>query len=104
MSRTSLPNRRQNITVKVTHQFTSGKEQNLLVTFGLNRKGDVKEAFCADFKEGNDVHTLIMDGCVVISLLLQHGYSATDIGSKMAPAPRSILKTIIDAAIELEKE
>ena len=76
----------------------------MLVTFGYDDRRKIRELFCADFKEGNDMHTLIGDACVAISLLLQHGHSAQDVSNKMAPAPQSLLKTMVDAAITLEKD
>jgi hypothetical protein len=104
MARVQLPDRRPNVTERVRHEWATGQEQHLLVTFGFNRHGKVKEMFCADFKEGTDMHTLIGDACMVVSLLLQHGYSPADILTKMAPHPRSVLHTLVDAAAKLDEE
>lgn len=101
MTRTALPDRRGNNTVKVTHAWANGKEQKLLVTFGVDDGGNVKEIFCADFKEGTDMHGLIVDACIVLSLLLQHGYSAQELRDKLAKNPQSLLATLVDAAIQI---
>lgn len=111
MPRQSLPDRRPNVTMKVMHRFAGDREQNLLVTFGfslvvtpMGHRQRVAEVFCADFKEGTDLHTLITDACVCLSLLLQHGYDAKALRTKFMPAPKSLLSTLIEAAIELEQE
>lgn len=111
MPRTPLPDRRPNVTMKVSHVFAGGREQNLLVTFGFDSlttpfgtKRRIAEIFCADFKEGTDLHTLITDACVCLSLLLQHGYDAPTLRAKFMPAPKSLLSTLIEAAIELEQD
>jgi len=109
MSRQQLPDRRPNVTAKIVHTNAAGYTKNLLVTFGFGEEGPartrrVREVFCADFKEGTDLHTLITDACVCLSLLLQHGYDAKVLRSKFMPAPKSLLHTLIDAAVELETE
>lgn len=110
MSRIPLPDRRPNVTAKVDHVFAGGRTQKLIVTFGLdaealkNRKILVREIFCADFKEGTDLHTLITDACVCLSLLLQHGYSVSAVLAKMASAPKSLLYSLVEAAVQLEQD
>jgi len=104
MTRTALPDRRRNVTEKVQHLLTNGETRNLLVTFGFDRHGRVREMFCADFKEGTDLHGLIGDGCMAVSLLLQHGHNIEDIVRKMQPEPKSILRTLAEAAARVETE
>lgn len=104
MTRTPLPDRRRNVTEKVTHTLSNGAERGLLVTFGFDARGHVRELFCADFKEGTDMHGLIGDGCMAVSLLLQHGYRVSAIVDKMAPDPKSVLRTLVEAALRLEDE
>ena len=101
--RKELKNRRYSVTEKVEHTWASGKVQNMLVTFGFNDQGEVKEMFCADFKAGTDFHVMIMDACVAISLLLQHGHSIKDINAKFAAPPRSVLGTLVEAGMTVEK-
>lgn len=104
MSRVSLPDRRPSVTVKVYHVWANDRTNNLQVTFGFDEVGHVREMFCADFKEGTDMHVLIGDACVVMSLLLQHGYSVREVRHKLAPTPHSILATLLDTALEVESE
>lgn len=104
MTRTPLPDRRRNVTEKVPHTWIGGKATNLLVTFGFDQQGRVREFFCADFKEGTDMHGLIGDGCMAVSLLLQHGHSIHDIVRKMSPEPKSLLRTLAEAAARVETE
>lgn len=88
----------------VHHQLTTGVTIKLLVTFGVDpARKRVTEIFCADFKAGTDQHTLIMDACVMMSLLFQHGYDASHVAGKMAAPPRSLLGTLVDAAVEVQK-
>lgn len=105
MSRNPLKDRRFSVTVKVQHTWANGKTQKVLTTFGFDEQtGKIRELFCSDFKEGTDLHTLLMDACMTLSLLLQHGYAVDDIRNKLVPAPRSLLASLIDEAVRLEKE
>jgi len=103
VSRTTLSDRRLSITAKLTHIKADGGELHVIATFGLDR-GQVREVFCSSFKDGADVRGLVIDACVCMSLLLQHGYSVRDLKGKLIPAPQSVLATLVDAAIEIEGE
>ena len=66
--RISLPDRRPNATVEVTHggfAFT--------VTVGMDLQGRPLEVFANCPRIGTDLDHTISDACVLISLLLQHG-------------------------------
>ncbi len=104
MNRVPLPDRRRNVTEPVIHTWTGGTTRKLLVTFGFDQQGRVREMFCADFKEGTDMHGLIGDGCMAVSLLLQHGHNIEDIVRKMQPEPKSLLRTLAEAAARAEQE
>lgn len=105
MTRKELNPRRANFTAKIVHQWDAGREQKVVVTYGLDpSRRRVQEVFCSDFKEGTDLHTLIMDACVCLSLLLQHGYGVKELRSKLAPAPKSLLHTILEEAVRYEEE
>ncbi len=104
MNRVPLPDRRRNVTEKVQHAWANGSATNVLVTFGFDHSGHVRELFTADFKEGTDMHGLIGDGCMAVSLLLQHGHGIEDIVRKMQPEPKSLLRTLAEAAREIERE
>lgn len=66
--RTPLPNLRKGLTVPV--EF---KNQKFDVTYNFDKEGIVREAFMRATKEGNDLSSLLTDGCIAVSLLLQHG-------------------------------
>jgi len=66
--RTPLPNLRAGLTVPV--EF---KNQKFDVTYNFDGEGIVREAFMRATKEGNDLSSLLTDGCIAVSLLLQHG-------------------------------
>jgi hypothetical protein len=68
MTRTQLPNRRHGLTVPVEH-----RNQKFDCTFSFDESGHVREAFMRSTKEGNDFSALMVDGCIAISMLLQHG-------------------------------
>lgn len=104
MTRVTLPSRRLNTTVKCRHEWASGNASKLLITFGFDEEGRVRELFCADFKEGTDMHTLVMDACVVLSLLLQHGYKASELRNKLAQAPQSLLATLVGEVAKMEEK
>mgnify|MGYP001041292139 FL=1 len=86
--RTRLPNRRPSINRKVVWQ-TDTAEHRFYVTLGLHpATGDVLEVFYADGQlTGSQLQHTIQDACVLISLLLQHGVSSTDIGKSLSTAP-----------------
>jgi len=47
--------------------------------------GDVSEVFYASgMKEGTDIHNTAQDACVLVSLLLQLGMTAPDIGKSLS--------------------
>lgn len=73
ISRRPLRDRRANVTQEVAWTSPSGPDSKLIVTFGLDREGKVKEAFCAGFRAGMDICALANDGCIMMSLLLQSG-------------------------------
>lgn len=96
MARVKLTDRRYNETAKVEHRLAGGALLKVLVTFGFNETGEVKEVFCADFKAGSDNHMLITDACVLISRLLQHGYQAGELRASLGEPP-SLLGSILAA-------
>lgn len=103
MPRTPPPNRRLSVTRPVDHKLTTGNVNRILVTFGLDN-GRVVELFCADFKAGTDMHSFVVDTSIVLSLLLQHGYRPSAVADKLTGQPHSLLRTLVEAADEIEKE
>lgn len=60
-----------------------GLEKMILVTVGFDDHGP-REVFCADFKAGTAMHSIVMDACILLSRLLQHGDSPDDILAGMS--------------------
>ena len=104
MAREEVPDRRRHVTEKVCVRLSEGREVNLQVTFGLTEdERRVREVFCADFKAGTDLHAVITDASVMMSLLLQHGYTATALAGRLGEPP-SLLGQVLRAAAKLEAE
>lgn len=80
-TRQPLRDRRANVTQAVAWQSPSGPDTKLIVTFGLDRQGKVKEAFCSGFRAGTDICALANDACVMMSLLLQSGMDIADVSA-----------------------
>lgn len=95
--RTPLPEKRACVTRKITLHFVN-HDKNVIVSYG-HHGGRVVEMFCADFKAGDDMQTLIMDACVMASLLLQHGYDAAELLSRLADGP-SLIGQLVAGAVD----
>ncbi len=50
---------------------------------GYDRKGRAREVFVNGHKVGSDIEALVQDGCVLLSLLLQHGADPKDIAESL---------------------
>lgn len=96
--RRKLPNFRGSVNVALTHTLPTGKQLKFIVTFGFDRNHDVREVFCADFKAGSDTHSIITDACILLSRLLQHGDSPSELLASMC-FPRSLIGTIAAAIL-----
>ena len=107
MTRTALPERRRAVTQTISHgnhEFTA--------SFGLDECGRVKEVFYAGLKAGTDMAALITDACILISILLQYGMSASEIaeamgenrneGEQSGPSA-SVIGTLARAAADLDR-
>ena len=112
MARNKLPEKRPALTRKLSIMM-SGKPAHILVTFGFKvelteisvgesvgteSKFRVAEVFCADFKAGSDLHAIVMDACILLSRLFQHGDSPKEIADTLGED--SLIKTIAVAAAE----
>ena len=86
--RTRLPDRRPSVTRRVTWQ-TQASEHRFYVNIGVHPDtGQMLEVFYADGqRSGSQLQHAIQDACVLISLLLQHGVSPTEIGKSLSTAP-----------------
>lgn len=101
MTRTPLPNRRDGVTVPVVH-----RNQTFACTFSFDDSGHVREAFMRSTKEGNDFSALMVDACIAVSILLQHGESMGSLvkvfGQDEAGVPQSALGAIAAAGADLD--
>ena len=100
MPRIRLPNRRQSITQKIFVAMDGGKELKLLLTIGFDSDNKPKEVFCAGFRAGTALETIVMDACILMSRLLQYGNTPQELYKTMAQPP-SVLGAIAKAIAEL---
>lgn len=105
-TRDRLPDRRMQISDKVEWQG-----QEWMLSVGFDRAGRVREAFVKGYKTGSAMDAIMDDACVLLSLLLQAGYSAAALESHLgregvdpsAPAASPLgLLTQVAAGIERE--
>lgn len=89
VDRDKLPDRRPSLTVSVDVEMDKSV-QRVLLTIGFGPNGRAREMFCASFRAGTGLNVLVMDACVLVSLLLQHGYTARDIFETLADGPSMI--------------
>jgi hypothetical protein len=101
--RRELSSRRASVTSKLTHLRADGTNVHIVATFGFDERRKVREVFCSSFKDGTDLRALVMDACICLSLLLQHGYAVREVYNKMTPSPQSLLATLIEEAIKVEE-
>lgn len=83
--------------------------------FGFHRTGAVREVFINNAKVGSEIEGMLQDGCVLISLLLQHhvapaelarsvGRHDTDPNDPDKTVPTSMLGVIVDAVVQVDAE
>ena len=111
--RNKLADRRPAITTKVAHKNSLGATEEYYVTVGFDREDYIREVFCADPRVGSDIHALLTDGCILISIYLQTGGEperlVKSLGenrneSEAKGLPSSVLGAIARAILELQKE
>jgi hypothetical protein len=88
--RIKLSPRRASETRKIQFAYENGKEQGILITVGFDEGGEPKEVFCADFKAGTTLHSIVMDACILFSRLLQHGDLPVELFASMCRPPSLI--------------
>lgn len=89
-----------------THEVVvtlDGRDMKLLVTFGFDHEGKVREVFCASFKAGTSMNVLVQDACVLTSLLFQHGYTAQALFETLAQGP-SLIGVLVRSARDAEEK
>jgi len=100
MTRIALPNRRHGVTVPVEH-----RGQTFACTFSWADDGYIRECFMRSTKEGNDFSALMVDSCIAVSLLLQHGLHMADLVKAFGEdihGPQSALGAIARVGAELD--
>lgn len=100
--RNKLPDKRFSVNLPITHITTLQKEISLIITVGYNENREIKEVFCADFKAGSDNHAVVMDSCILLSRLLQHGDTPKQLLESMC-LPLSLIGTICAALVKEEE-
>lgn len=86
-SRRRLPNRRLTETRHVVHRAPDGRETPVSVSIGYDPADPIRprEVFYdAGHRSGADLEFAVQDLCVVLSLLLQHGVPASEIGRSLS--------------------
>ena len=99
--RTKLPTRRSSANLAITFKSAAGKDIKLLITVGYDEEHKIREVFCANFQSGSDNHALVMDACILLSRLLQHGDTPTELVKSMC-SPPSLIGTIAQAILQEE--
>jgi hypothetical protein len=97
--RERLADRRYSVNMPVLFTMAHGNIM-LTITVGFDANNRPREVFCADFKAGSDLHAVVMDACILLSRLLQHGDSPAELFASMC-SPPSLIGTIA-RAIALE--
>ncbi len=102
MTRSPLPFRRENETIDLFFG-----NQTFAVTIGFRRDGSPGEVFVYGAKVGSDLHAMLSDACIVVSLLLQHGVQPAALAHSMGRAgngviPASLIGALTDLLAETE--
>lgn len=80
--RQTLPHRRPNLT-----RSTEWNGHSFIVTIGLDPATGAPMEVFADTTKGGDMQAALADGCVVISLALQHGIAPADLAKSLGRVP-----------------
>jgi len=113
MPRHKLPDRRMTLTTSVIHKTAAGHEEHHLISVGFNNAGSVAEVFSANRMVGSDMHAIIADGCILMSIYLQTGGELERLvrslgenrqeGEQRGPAS-SVFGSIARKLLEIERE
>ena len=94
MTRTPLPFRRENETIDLIFG-----NQTFAVTIGFRRDGSPGEVFVYGAKVGSDLHAMLSDACIVVSLLLQHGVQPAALAHSMGRAGNGVIPASLIGAL-----
>lgn len=90
MPRTRLNDRRPSITRTLNFLQENGNVTKILITIGFDAQEKPREVFCADFKAGTTLHSIVMDACVMFSRLLQYGDTPAELLQSVCIPPSLI--------------
>jgi hypothetical protein len=111
--RERLPERREGHTLKLEWRLMGGHDIHLYASVGYYDDGRVGEVWGDTAKSGTDMEALISDGCILMSLALQHGIPLAAIAEALgenraegahAGPPASPLGMLAREALKLEEE
>lgn len=106
--RTKLPDRRRAVTDIIVHN-----DATFHITFGCDDEAQIREVFCSDARIGSDIHALIMDSCILISIYLQSGGEMEKLVSSLGEnrnekddkgPPSSIMGAIARAIVDIQNK
>lgn len=106
MRRTPLPDRRRSETCAL-----EWRGQAVIVTFGFDDAGVLREVFADTARVGTDLQCLLSDWCVMASVALQHDIAPCVLSRSLARVPdpmhgaeaeqaASLIGAIMDLALE----
>ncbi len=98
LGRSRLPNRRDNVSETIE---IDERTPRLSVTFGKAADDHVAEIFVDGHKVGSQAEALLDDACILVSILLQHGYTARDLEACLSR--ESIISKLLSTAADLER-
>lgn len=102
MAREKLPDRRASLTMRIPFAPSGGRTINLIVTVGWkfdDPEHRIREVFCASFSAGSDLQAIVMDACILLARLYQHGDSPAEIAKTLSSDSPSLLCTIARAVV-----
>ena len=82
VQREMLPDRREGVLLRVTHQHHLGT-RDYTVNYGFDSQGRVREIFCHNEKPGTDLDAIMSDACIAISHLLQRGMTVVELADTL---------------------
>jgi hypothetical protein len=97
VTRAPPPTRRPSITEKI-YVTIDNAEHTLLITIGYRDRGTKIpfEVFCASFKVGTALNSIVSDSCILLSRLMQHGDAPAELAAALCTPP-SLIGTIAAA-------
>lgn len=101
-----MPARRRSETVAL-----DWRGQPVVVTFGFDHAGALREVFADTARVGTDLQVLLTDWCVIVSIALQHDIPPAALARSLARVPdpmrgadaclpASLIGAIMDLALE----